>query len=258
MRNNPGKTMTIYNIPAIAKEALPLASTPSNIQAGFKVSGIYPFNRHIFSEDEFLPSAVSDRTLVIAHEVEENGEAQIYLPPLLVTLEKTAEKTPNNDELEVVQPQVIEQPGPSTSIQKHRFSPEDDARPTPQAAERTGTRKGRKRGKSAIWTDTPNKQELELIHEQKIQKEKKKKIKRNISKSETTTEFRPSRKSKAPCSSEEEEEETFGLICGESFNNSCPKEKWVQYTQCHYWAHEECTNKTPFFVCENCDSDDDM
>ena len=59
MKTHPG--MTIYDIPGIAKEALPLAATPSNIQKGFQVSGIYPFNRNIFSEDEYMPGFVTDR-----------------------------------------------------------------------------------------------------------------------------------------------------------------------------------------------------
>lgn len=35
MHNNPGKIMSIYDIPKIAKDALPLAANPKNIQAGF-------------------------------------------------------------------------------------------------------------------------------------------------------------------------------------------------------------------------------
>jgi len=45
MRNNPGKRMTIYDIPSIVKQALPLAVTPVNITSGFKACGIYRFNR---------------------------------------------------------------------------------------------------------------------------------------------------------------------------------------------------------------------
>lgn len=35
--------------------------TPSNIQAGFEVTGIFPFNRFRISDDNFLPAAVTDR-----------------------------------------------------------------------------------------------------------------------------------------------------------------------------------------------------
>jgi len=63
MKSNPGKTMTIYDIPGIVAQALPAAITPINIQMGFRVSGISPFNRDVFGDDEFLPSAVTDRAL---------------------------------------------------------------------------------------------------------------------------------------------------------------------------------------------------
>ena len=61
MKNNPGKTMTIYDLPGIIKKTLPKAATPENITAGFKAAGIVPFDRDIFKEDDFLPAYVTDR-----------------------------------------------------------------------------------------------------------------------------------------------------------------------------------------------------
>lgn len=49
MRNNPGKTLTIYDIPGIVAIAYPLAVTPLNIQAGFQVTGVQPYNRDVFA-----------------------------------------------------------------------------------------------------------------------------------------------------------------------------------------------------------------
>lgn len=37
------------------------AFTPKNIKKGFEVTGIWPFNRFVFSEKEFASSAVTDR-----------------------------------------------------------------------------------------------------------------------------------------------------------------------------------------------------
>ena len=61
MKANPGKTMLIYDIPEIVKIALPRATTPENIIAGFKMSGIYPFDMHVITDSDFLPSVVTDR-----------------------------------------------------------------------------------------------------------------------------------------------------------------------------------------------------
>lgn len=52
MRNNPGKTI-----------AYPLGATPLNIQAGFRVARVQPYNRDVFLETEFAPSYVMDRPI---------------------------------------------------------------------------------------------------------------------------------------------------------------------------------------------------
>lgn len=59
--NNPGKTMTIYDIPTTVSQAYSLTMTPTNIRSGFKCTGIHPFNRDIFSDVDFAPSYVTDR-----------------------------------------------------------------------------------------------------------------------------------------------------------------------------------------------------
>lgn len=68
MVNNPGKTMTIYETPEMVKQALPLATTPNNITAGFTVNGIYSFHPQIFTDIDFMPSYVTDRPLNIETE----------------------------------------------------------------------------------------------------------------------------------------------------------------------------------------------
>lgn len=61
MRNNPGKSMTIYDVLSLVRDALPLVTTPTNIIKGFKVTGIEPFNREIFDDADFLPASVTDQ-----------------------------------------------------------------------------------------------------------------------------------------------------------------------------------------------------
>lgn len=63
MINNPGRNMSINDIPSIAARAFPLAAPPSNILSGFRVTGIWPYNENIFDESGFAPSFVSDRSI---------------------------------------------------------------------------------------------------------------------------------------------------------------------------------------------------
>ncbi|XP_004207692.2 uncharacterized protein LOC101241821 [Hydra vulgaris] len=60
MVTNP-RPMTIYDIVSIVQEPYTKAFSPSNIQRGFQVAGIEPFNPEIFKDDEYLPSSVTDR-----------------------------------------------------------------------------------------------------------------------------------------------------------------------------------------------------
>lgn len=61
MKNNPGKRLSIYEIPEIVTIALPQSATPKNIMAGFAVSGVWPFNRNAFDDTEFAPAYVTDQ-----------------------------------------------------------------------------------------------------------------------------------------------------------------------------------------------------
>ena len=61
MKMNPAKPMTIYNIPGIMKSVFPAAMTPRNIQAGFEVTGVWPFNPEVFQDCDFDSSAVTNR-----------------------------------------------------------------------------------------------------------------------------------------------------------------------------------------------------
>ena len=63
MLNHPGETISIYEIAALVGIAFPKAMTPTNIQSGFHVSGIFPVDPDICTDDEFLPSEVTDRPI---------------------------------------------------------------------------------------------------------------------------------------------------------------------------------------------------
>ena len=72
MRSNPGKNVTIYEIPALVKKAQLAAMTPKNILSGFECTGTWSFNREIFTELDFAPAAVTDRLLSTDTEIQSN------------------------------------------------------------------------------------------------------------------------------------------------------------------------------------------
>lgn len=61
MLRNPGKPVTIYDIGEIVGVAFHKVMTPSNITNAFKKCGIFPFDRELFDDLDFLPSSVTDR-----------------------------------------------------------------------------------------------------------------------------------------------------------------------------------------------------
>jgi hypothetical protein len=49
--------MTIYDWPGIINMSLNFTATPANIKAGYLATGIFPYNRDIFVDEEFLSSS---------------------------------------------------------------------------------------------------------------------------------------------------------------------------------------------------------
>lgn len=348
MRNHPGKTMTIYDIPSIITIAMPIALTQANIQAGFRKTGIYPFNRELFQDIDFAPSFVTDRPNPNAtEEVAESNLNNIGLgtddetPPLSPSLlnenqpltsavnpveaerrasieqlvlqapllneelihplepenrassnstarpperenevnEIQAAITPprpspveTNQESQVIMPNVelntssrdatIPQESetiPSTS-RKSVFSPEA-LRPYPKApARKLGTR-GRKTKKTAIYTDTPEKEAIRKEYEERQKRLKAKQMKKNILEPSTGKKNKGKGKGKkrkantSPDSSSEEE--YYCLVCLEPYSASRSGDSWIQCQGgCKLWSHEACTEGSRYYVCHNCSESD--
>ena len=137
------------------------------------------------------------------------------------------------------------------------FTPEH-IRPLPKAPARQQSTRGRKKRKSAILTDTPEKTALEEeFRNSKSKKSKGQKCKTKLIAEKPTT--RKSIKSKKRTANTEpsDDEEWFCLICVEPYSNSRAGEKWIKCVSCAEWAHEECTPAGKIFVCQNCDSDNE-
>lgn len=292
--NNPGKTMTIYDIPQIVNRAFPLAATPNNITAGFRVTGIWPFNVDVFGEQDFMPGYATDLPPPDSENATElplPGKQNItYLSPP-ATESQVAEETVSpvstskspvpgcsgTSTLSYRKSAIQSSSEPSfqseskcsdfstTSSSKIKIhsnvllrSPEDIS-PLPKAAPKVARQTKRRQVKTAIVTDTPEKNAIE---EQEAERSRRAKVvKRKISNND-----KPLKKLKIKqrnrnisSSDETDEDDCFCLICSDSYKNSLPKEGWIRCNACKMWAHEACAcASTPHYICPNCNSDDDF
>lgn len=196
---NPGKTISIYNVAELLGQAFDRAMTPSNIKSGFRKTGIFPIDRHIFTDNDYMPSEVTNRPLEDLSNVPgssqryETQQASTDGPSSSQSFQQgdvidplpnpssivQAPSSPNRQVMqrrsESVSPslltQLVEAPSlmtkenflvitlPSTP-DKTLVSP-IGCRTYPKAQPRLQSNRGRKRGKSCIPTDTPIKNEIE-------------------------------------------------------------------------------------------------
>ncbi|CAG4952523.1 unnamed protein product [Parnassius apollo] len=154
-------------------------------------------------------------------------------------------------------------PGPSglqqaNSSQPFDFTPKD-LRPLPQASPRTVANKGRKKRKTAILTDTPEKNAIEEEYQRRN------KAKKTVLQPDTrngkgklisTKGKGKGKKTKKAVKGKEnksDDEDCFCLVCLETFSNSRPNEQWIQCTKCKMWSHAECVNDDANYECHNCE-----
>ena len=143
MNNHPGCTISIHNIAELVGKAYPGAFTPRNITAGFKVSGIFPFDSNIFNDEEFAPSSVTD------HE-----DPSDVCPAAPDDREDASDVRPGGSGGRATVPAGV---GPTASTSAVSI---DTVSPLPKAPPRKTTG-GRKKGKTQTLTDTPVKQAIE-------------------------------------------------------------------------------------------------
>lgn len=266
IRNHPGKTMTIYDIPSIVATSFPLALTQSNIQAGFKNTGIYPFNRNRFTDIDFSPSFVTDRANpddpmtteavdVPRPSISSSPGTNAFIDGLEVTIsdplsvDVTTATQPETHADSSTSQRTIDLIKPSTSAQNN-FSPEN-VRPYPKATARKAKNKAKKKRTTTIYTDTPEKEAMRKEAEAKKKKLEAKSVKKNLKK---TLEKKTKQKRQMEDTSSEDEE-YYCLVCVEPFSKSRPREGWIQCILCRLWAHEACTAGEYNYMCHNCQSD---
>lgn len=172
MVSNPGKTISIYDVASLFGKSYPRAVSHENIISGFRCTGIWPLNRNIFKDDDFLASYVTDRPLeeqktqsdTLPQATSPNNKKQESPKASTSRCNKNSEKPEEPSEIreQEVTPQKnygrkieIVQAGTSRSNHspQHYFSPLE-VRPL-QKAENRKNKSNRRRKRSEIITDTP-------------------------------------------------------------------------------------------------------
>lgn len=173
---NPGKTLTIFDLPSIIRHAFLNVANPKNITSGFESAGLYSFTPIIFGDADFAPAYVADRPELSAGNFgEEDGILSVPASAnnnVAVTI--TTEVGTNQNKMELGKESASD---PSTSKRVQRptilttFSMEK--RPFPKAAPRQfTTNRGIKRRKIGVLTDTSENEILE--NEEKLRVENRK------------------------------------------------------------------------------------
>lgn len=153
LRCNPGKVVTLWQVSTIFGSAFIQAATMKTALKGFEKTGIWPPNKNIFSESDFLPADTTD----------------IREQPSTISIQPTDD----NQSTHNFEPQ----PGCSSMPEKSAFNVASPKIVLPVPMIKSVKRSTRRKGKTAILSASPYKYELEA-EKKKREDEKKSKEER--------------------------------------------------------------------------------
>ena len=196
MRSNPHLSISIYDVAELSTQAFMKSMTPENILSGFRSTGICPLNSLIFKEHEFAPSSITDLPMLVNEADNYNPSNTPYTAPnvpltnqqgitqsgeLLLSISEDSDllETTSKERAEA----QLEEPQTSTSVTPEQLLP------LPKANRKRLSK--RKKVKSAILTDTPEKQRLENEQNEKSNKNKEKAPMKKMRKLKRTTIEKP-------------------------------------------------------------------
>ncbi|KAG8294432.1 Palmitoyltransferase zdhhc13 [Homalodisca vitripennis] len=151
------------------------AFSRKNIVSGFAKSGIFPFQRSVFSDTDFISSLPTDQA-------KENGDNEGSCRSNLEEPKASTSENTSTNQMDVENYQINSQfeneKCTPTVVRKYpkkvKVVTPEQVRPFPKAPLRNNTQKprGRKKGKTCILTDTPEKNRIEAaVKSKKIKEE---------------------------------------------------------------------------------------
>lgn len=149
---NAGKSMSIHVIPSLVSHAFPKAFSTTNITAGFKATGIWPFDKSIFPPESFISASTTDRPLPDSRPSPNCAVVGLQLQPISNQIQ-----TPVNDPVSLNDTDRIQ----TGNIVKTPEMVRPFGRRSPRKDDSNGSGRKRRKGKSELLTDTPVKMRIE-------------------------------------------------------------------------------------------------
>ncbi|KAK9871473.1 hypothetical protein WA026_012847 [Henosepilachna vigintioctopunctata] len=149
------------------------------------------------------------------------------------------------------------------------FNPEI-VKPSPKTPPRLQTATKRRIRKTAVLTDTPEKNGLAEEHAKKKAKKngdltnKGKKYNNNKENANAKRKEKAQEKAKRRVLQERDSDSNEDLewnciVCCDSYSNSLPREQWIECIICKNWAHVKCINDAGItYVYLSCESDEEL
>ncbi|CAH2094366.1 unnamed protein product [Euphydryas editha] len=289
LRSNPGLVVTIRQVAEVFGNAFVQAATMSTAVNGFRKCGIWPYNPNVFSETDFAPSLTTEIQLndgqtstkrevlqarsfsqisdTVATKTADNAATFSrdvidysfpgcsHWSPRLVIQESAPYKTKDQPETSQAERNHYDQqmhslqPPNACDKSDSSFVLTSPKQLFPLPLTKKSSRVSKKRGKTAIITSSPYKQEIEIIAQKK--KTQNKKFKKNSRSAKTTKR----RKVSSSGDESEKENDTPCMYCEEVYSVSI--EGWISCSLCGRWAHNSCAgidddDDEATHVCEFC------
>ncbi|KAI4466985.1 hypothetical protein MML48_2g00000316 [Holotrichia oblita] len=278
LRENPGRTVNIYQVFKLFNEAYEKTASLEIASSGFRATGISPFNANIFPDHMFLPSLTTDTpgaVPVTENEIlnenlkdtqePKNSRAQaliIFEPPKKDQESGTANISPT-EPLDHTCP-------PRSRDNIHKILTETC--PFPQSNVRNTTKRksgcyqdvltesaylqslpDKENEKNQRQSDKKNDVKRKLVDEREKKQQQQRKSQRNVVKRKLVED--DSSGEENPFRLDDDEEDCACPYCNGLFSRSKSKEWWLGCQLCQKWCHVECaglSRKAKNFICELC------